>query len=171
MKPCSLSGYVTHTPQSTQSAWLLSPVVAGCLKWQRENRFWISKTSQQAHLLCGTCRRQYWELESLWSKDKEPSYSQSPMLLLSCVSGTKMQGYTKKCLLPVCAKRPRNIPAGWIGTFTHGLPALETPPLLTTLLAPWMCFFSWPSFSLSNTNVKRRNQRQLKHTQQPGEDL
>lgn len=40
---------------------------------------------------------------------------------------------------------PRDLetfPAGWVGTFTYGLPALETPPLLTTLLAPWMCFFS-----------------------------
>lgn len=126
--------WLCHTHPKLQSAWLLSPVVAGCLKWQRENRFWISKTSQQAHLLCGTCRRQYWELESLWSKDREPSYSQFPVLLLSCVSGTKMQGYTKKCLLPICAKRPRNIPGRvgrnlyvWTPSFGDS-PSADNPP-------------------------------------------
>lgn len=40
---------------------------------------------------------------------------------------------------------PRDLetfPAGWVGSFTYGLPALENPLPLTTLLAPWMCFFS-----------------------------
>ena len=47
----------------------------------------------------------------------------------------------------------------------RSLPDLQSPPPLKSLLAPWMGFFSRPTFSLSNANIKQKNQKVAKaHT-------
>lgn len=52
----------------------------------------------------------------------------------SCVSGTKMQGYTKQCPLPLCAKRLRDISSRvgrklyvWTPSFGES-PSADNPP-------------------------------------------